>query len=184
MPLTATPTSHLSVQRPYTAHGYGQTTAAPSVLFRQPLSLYGSPSSTISALPHDKDLAHTPPPLDLCRRNSEASIYDQTMPYYLPPGHSNLFAPPYMPGSDYASIRPDGHIKKRSRTAQACEKCRIRKAKVSRPAAAATPSCLLIPHSVLGATLVPDVSTRNSLASFPAPLELAEQLATRVNTFL
>ena len=118
MPLTATPT----LQRPYTAPG--PNTAAPSVLFRQPHSLYGSPSSSISsALPVEKDLAHTPPPLDLSRRSSQVD----PMGYYMP--DPALF-PPHLPMPDY-SIKSALPIKKRSRTAQACEKCRIRKAKCS-----------------------------------------------------
>ncbi|ORX39919.1 hypothetical protein BD324DRAFT_615532 [Kockovaella imperatae] len=110
LPLTATPTT----ERAYNTASLHA--AAPSVLFGQPHSLYGSPASSISsALPLDKE---TTPPLLLPRRASEST----TMDYYLPTPGLLPVGPP-LPAAT--------QIKKRSRTAQACEKCRIRKAKCS-----------------------------------------------------
>ena len=132
MPLAGTPAHHRS----------HNTTAAPSILFRPPHSLYGSPSSSISSAfpPQEKELAQTPPPLDLSsRRSSYVSDVDSNYaPYYIEQGglQTGLFGHAYaapITHEPFGTVKPEGQVKKRSRTAQACDKCRIRKAKVGSP---------------------------------------------------
>ena len=128
-----TPMAQSSSPYPYTPLSAGcprngPATASPALLFGHPDSMYASPSSSVSSLmPPSKDGMHTPPGLDM---QSNAILSMAGPGYYHDP-----FGPPY--GFTDAHLNGnklgEAQVKKRSRTAQACEKCRIRKAKVSRP---------------------------------------------------
>lgn len=126
----------------------GPLTASPAVLFSQPESVYPESGclSVDSLRPSPTPMYHSPmpmyaspttlyhPPTPSLTTAKAQSVYDVPPQQQHSPGPS-IFPPAHDLSMQYEQYRAPHKVvepstKKRSRTAQACEKCRIRKAKV------------------------------------------------------